>query len=226
MDHRESFQRYYDLAERVLPSSSLPARTVADYQRWTTLCSVSCLGVATVNQISDYYRQKKTTTRATVQGLVAEGAILSAEVEGWKDRAYLVPADLQLIDEIQVGAYQPDRTTFLSPFDDLIWDRQRLKDLFDFYYRIEMYTPAVERQYGYYVLPILHQGQLVGRLDAKADRKTKTFIVCAIYWSRVSLLPRNCWPESLAPCASSWLSTGVKRCVLKGLSPKTRVRCC
>jgi len=181
VDRRESFQRYYDLAERVLPDILAPQRTLADYQRWATLRSVSCLGAATVSQISDYYRQKKTATQGTVQALVAEGALLLAEVEGWKDKVYLLPADLKLIDEIQVGGVQSDRTIFLSPFDNLIWDRQRVEDLFDFYYRIEMYTPAAKRQYGYYVLPILHQGQLVGRLDPKADRKTKTLIVRAIY---------------------------------------------
>ncbi len=181
VDRREGFQRYYDLAERVLPEVPVPRRSLADYQRWATLRSASCLGVATVSQISDYYRQKKTATQATVCSLVAEDVLLPAEVESWKDKAYLVPADLKLIGDIQAGLYQPDLTTFLSPFDNLIWDRQRVEDLFDFYYRVEMYLPAAKRLYGYYVLPILHQGRLVGRLDPKADRKTKTLIVRAIY---------------------------------------------
>lgn len=181
VDRRESFQRYYDLAERVLPDIPTPQRTLADYQRWATLRSVSCLGVATANQISDYYRQKKTATRATVQTLAAEGVLLPVEVEGWKDSAYLVPADLELIDEIQAGAHESDLTTFLSPFDNLIWERKRVEDLFGFHYRVEMYTPAAKRRYGYYVLPILHRGRLVGRLDPKADRKTKTLIVRAIF---------------------------------------------
>ncbi len=181
VDRREGFQRYYDLAERVLPDVSVTQHTLADYQQWATLRSVSCLGVATVSQISDYYRQKKMVTQATVQSLAEEDVLLPAEVESWKDKAYLVPADLKLIGDIQAGLYQPDLTTFLSPFDNLIWDRQRVEDLFDFYYRVEMYLPAAKRRYGYYVLPILHQGQLVGRLDPKADRKTKTLIVRAIY---------------------------------------------
>ena len=74
-----------------------------------------------------------------------------------------------------------EKVTILSPFDNLTWDRQRLHDLFGFDYRIEMYTPAAQRQYGYYVLPILHRGRLVGRLDPKADRQAGTLIVRALY---------------------------------------------
>jgi uncharacterized protein YcaQ len=181
VDRREAFQRYYDLAERVLPGVPSPGRTRDEYQHWATLCSVSCLGVATVAQISDYYRQKKQSTRATVKALVAEGALLPADVDGWQDQAHFVPADLSLIKEIEAGMHQPELTTFLSPFDNLIWDRQRVEDLFGFFYRIETYTPAAKRQYGYYVLPILHRGRLVGRLDPKADRKAQTLIVRAIY---------------------------------------------
>jgi uncharacterized protein YcaQ len=182
VDRREGFQRYYDLAERVLPTSAHPPQhTLDDYHRWATLRSVSCMGVATAPQVSDYYRQKKPATRARVKALAAEGALLPVEVEGWKETAYLHPADLPLVDEIEAGVYQPTLTTFLSPFDNLTWDRQRLSDLFGFDYRIEMYTAAAQRQYGYYVLPILHCGRLVGRLDPKADRKAGTLIIRAIY---------------------------------------------
>jgi uncharacterized protein YcaQ len=182
VDRREGFQRYYDLAERVLPSSAEPPRyTLDDYHRWATLRSVSCMGAATARQVSDYYRQNKPATRTRVQALAAEGALLPVEVEGWTETAYLHPADLPLVEEIEAGAHQPTLTTFLSPFDNLTWDRQRLRDLFDFDYRSEMYTPAAQRQYGYYVLPILHRGRLVGRLDPKADRKANTLIVRAIY---------------------------------------------
>jgi uncharacterized protein YcaQ len=181
VDRREGFQRYYDLAERVLPVLPSPGQTVDSYKRWAALRSASCLGVATAAQISDYYRQKKQATRATVKALVVEDALLPVEVEGWQDQAYLVPADLPLLQEIEAGAYRPEVTTFLSPFDNLIWDRQRVEDLFGFYYRIETYTPAAKRQYGYYVLPILHRGRLVGRLDPKADRQTQSLIIRAIY---------------------------------------------
>ena len=182
VERRVNFQRYYDLAERVLPgSATLPVYTLDDWRRWATLRSVACLGAATAVQVSDYYRQGKPDTRATIELLVAEGRLVSVEVEGWEDTAYLDPADLPLVEELEAGTHRPGTTTFLSPFDNLIWDRQRVRDLFDFDYRAEMYQPVDKRQFGYYVLPILHRGQLVGRLDPKADRKEKTLVIRAIY---------------------------------------------
>jgi uncharacterized protein YcaQ len=182
VDRRVNFQRYYNLAERVLPvSAEPPLHSAEDCQRWAVLRSVARLGVATAAQISDYYRLKKPATRSIVRSLAAEGLIIPAEVEGWKEPAYLDPADLPLIEEIEAGGHQPALTAFLSPFDNLIWDRQRVRDLFSFDYRIEMYVPAAKRQYGYYVLPILHRGRLVGRLDPKADRKTDTLLIRALY---------------------------------------------
>jgi uncharacterized protein YcaQ len=182
VERRFNFQRFYDLAERVLPGSAAPlVYTVDDWRRWATLRSVSCLGVATAVQVSDYYRQGKPDTRAMIDALVAEARLAPADVEGWKDTAYLDPADLPLIEELETGTHRPTLTTFLAPFDNLIWDRQRVRDLFDFDYRAEMYQPVDKRQYGYYVLAILHQGKLVGRLDPKADREEETLVIRGIY---------------------------------------------
>jgi uncharacterized protein YcaQ len=142
---------------------------------------VACLGVGTAAHVSDYYRQHKPATRAALQALAEEGVVLPVEVEGWREPAYLHPADRPLLDEIEDGAHRPAVTAFLSPFDNLIWDRDRVRDLFGFDYRAEMYTPPAQREYGYYVLPILHRGRLVGRLDPKADRASRTLIVRAIY---------------------------------------------
>ncbi|HIE25739.1 TPA: winged helix-turn-helix domain-containing protein [Candidatus Poribacteria bacterium] len=182
VDRRVNFQCYYDLAERVLPASSdAPSKTVENWQRWATLRGVTCLGVATAEHVSDYYRQRKPAAQAMLEALAAEGAVVPVDVEGWKETAYLSTADLPLVEAIETGAHQPKLTTFLSPFDNLTWNRRRLRDLFGFDYRIEMYTPAPKRRYGYYVMPILHRGQLVGRLDPKADRQTGTMIVRSIY---------------------------------------------
>ena len=182
VDRRESFQRYYDLAERVLPASAnAPAWTMEEYQRWATLRGVGILGVATASHASDYYRLNKPSTRARLKSLAAEGVVLTVEVEGWKETAYLDPDDLPLVAEIKEGAHTSQVTTLLSPFDNLIWERDRTSELFGFDYRSEMYTPAAKRQYGYYVLPILHRGRLVGRLDPKAERKAKAMRIRALY---------------------------------------------
>jgi uncharacterized protein YcaQ len=182
VDRRENFQRYYDLAERVLPAGGgPPARTMADYRRWATLQGVGILGAATAPHVSDYYRLKKAPTRSMLQALAAEGRVLPVEVEGWKEEAYLDPVDLPLVERIEGGAHESTVTTLLSPFDNLIWDRARTSELFGFDYRAEMYTPAAQRQYGYYVLSILHRGRLVGRLDPKADRQANVMRVRAIY---------------------------------------------
>jgi uncharacterized protein YcaQ len=182
VDRRENFQRYYDLAERVLPASmDPPLGTMADWRCWAAARSISCMGVATAVQASDYYRQKKPVARTAIKTLVDEGALMPVEVEGWRDLAYMHPSDLSLVEEIESGSHQPVRTAFLSPFDNLIWDRTRVSDLFGFDYKAEMYQPVAKRKYGYYVLPILHRGRLVGRLDPKADRKAKTLIVRAVY---------------------------------------------
>ena len=166
----------------MLPASAEPpSLSLDDWQRWAALQSVSRFGVATVAHASDYYRQSKPSARDALKTLAEEGAVIPVEVEGWKHTAYLDPSDLPLVEEIQAGGLQPEITTFLSPFDNLIWERERVRELFGFDYRIEMYTPAAQRRFGYYVLPILHRSRLVGRLDPKADRKTKTMIVKAIY---------------------------------------------
>jgi uncharacterized protein YcaQ len=202
VDRRVNFQRYSDLAERVLPASTQPSTsTVADWQRFAALRSVACLGVATARHVSEYYYQKKPGARAAVESLAAEGAVVPVGVEGWKDTAYVVPVDLPLIEEIDARRAQPALTAFLSPFNNLIWDRQRVRDLFGFDYASEMYQPAAKRVHGYYVMPILHQGRLVGRLDPKVDRKTNTMIIRAIY-----LEPGQALTDDLAAGISGALS--------------------
>jgi uncharacterized protein YcaQ len=220
VDRRENFQRYYDLAERVLPASADPPQhTLGDYHRWASLRAVSCLGVATAPHVSDYYRQKKPATRARIEALAAEGALVPVDVEGWKEIAYLHPADLSLLDEIEAGQHRSTLTVFLSPFDNLIWDRQRVDDLFGFDYRSEMYQPVAKRTYGYYVLPILHQGRLVGRLDPKADRQAGTLIVRALYLEPGQALTGELVVAVAAALAEFVAFHGLERLVIERSEP-------
>jgi uncharacterized protein YcaQ len=158
------FARLYDLIERVVPADVLakPAVPEAEARRQLVLLAASALGVATVSDLCDYYRISPVKSKAVVAELVADGSLLPVEVDGWRKPALLHP-----------GAATPRRVTgraLLSPFDSLVWFRERTERLFDFNYRIEIYTPKPKRVYGYYVLPFLLDGQLVGRVDLKADR--------------------------------------------------------
>ncbi len=168
---RERFQRVYDLRERVLPSwddRQLPSREEADRQ--LALKAIRALGITTARWVADYYRTPKPATLRLVHELAAEGAITPARVEGWKETAYIHPDNTALALRAADDALPATYTTLLSPFDPLIWDRNRARQLFGFDYALECYVPAPKRRWGYYVLPILRRDRLVGRLDAKAHR--------------------------------------------------------
>lgn len=147
--------------------------------------------------------------------LAASGALLVTSIEGIKGDAYVHPANARLIAAVASGLRVPERTTLLSPFDPVVWDRRRGEELFDFLYRIECYTPAEKRQYGYFSLPILHRGALVGRLDAKAHRKDEVFEVRALH-----LQPGVTPNEELAAA----LACALKECAAWHRTPKVIIR--
>jgi uncharacterized protein YcaQ len=179
---RQSFQRVYDLRERVNPTwddARLPPRAQAD--RALVLDSVRALGVTTTRWVADYYRMPRATTPRLVEELASEGKLLRARVDEWKDDAFIHPDNAELAERAASGTLRSTLTTLLSPFDPLVWDRARASAFFGFDYRIECYTPAPKRRYGYYVLPVLRRGELVARLDAKAHRQKGEFEVKALY---------------------------------------------
>ena len=182
VSHRVKFQRYYDLTERVLSGRNLTLnKTFADYQRWAVERGLRHLGIATSNHVADYYRLYKRVSADILKDMMGTGEVLPVEVEGWKDRAYIHRDNLEIMQDVQSGLHEPKMTLFLSPFDNLFWDRDRDLMLWDFHYRIEVYTPKSKRIYGYYVMPILHGCELVGRIDPKVDRKRKRLIFNALY---------------------------------------------
>lgn len=179
---RERFQRIYDLRERVLPDwedSRAPELHLA--RRALALTAVRALGATPARWVADYFRTKKPDTLRIIAELAAEGALLTARVAGWDDPVYLHPDHLSLAEAAAAGELASTVTTLLTPFDPVVWDRRRALELFGFDYRIECYTPAPKRQYGYFTLPILHRGALVGRLDPKAHRSDGVFEVKALY---------------------------------------------
>ena len=180
---RESFQRVYDLRERVLPSWD-DAQT-PDYPaavRELVFKAIKALGVANNTWAANYFYIKKSESAAAIEQLLAEGAIFPVFVEGVKGGPFFVHADnAELLELALAGQLPATHTTILSPFDPLISDRGRARDLFDFDYSIECYKPAPKRKYGYFVLPILHHGRIVGRMDAKAWRKEGRLQVIRLY---------------------------------------------
>jgi len=161
-----SFERVYDLPERVLPRGvlSAPAPAAADAQRALLAAAARALGVGTLADLADYFRIPLRAAAARVAELVEAGVLRRVGVEGWREAAYCPRA---------VRVRRPERAhaTLLSPFDSLIWERRRTRRLFGFDYRIEVYTPEPRRRYGYYVLPLLLGDALVARLDLRAERR-------------------------------------------------------
>ena len=173
---RHNFQRIYDLAERVHPlwhDSQMPA--MDETRRQLALKAVRALGVCKGAWIADYYRTK--APRIDPERLVDNGELLRAQVAGWEEPVYIHPDHAALAQRAAAGELTASVTTLLSPFDPIVWDRRRALELFGFDYRLECYTPAAKRRYGYFTLPILRRGALVGRVDAKAHRSTGVFEV-------------------------------------------------
>ena len=179
---RERFQRVYDLRERILPGwSDDEAPPLEIVRREQAIQATRALGVATARWLPDYFRLPKAGIADLLESLVDAGTLVRAEIEGVAEPAYVHVDNVRIAERAVRGEVASTVTTPLSPFDPIVWDRERLKALFGMDYRIECYTPAPKRKYGYFCLPILHRGALVGRMDAKAHRKEGVFEVRALY---------------------------------------------
>jgi len=163
---RNGFERLYDIPERVIPADvlALPAPSEKDAIRQLLDLSARAHGVGTEIDLRDYFRLPIQETRAALAELVADGVLIPVTIEGWKQQAYL-HHDAKI-------PRKAGGTALLSPFDPMVWARSRAERLFAFHYRIEIYTPAPKRQFGYYVLPLLHHDRIVGRVCLKADRQS------------------------------------------------------
>ncbi|MBN8727929.1 MAG: YcaQ family DNA glycosylase [Xanthomonadales bacterium] len=178
---RERFQRVYDLSERVLANAGVQAGMATPTGEDFTAAAVRALGITQARWINDYFRHGPRLKDADLDLCVEAGELLRVEVGGWERPAYVHPDHAERLAAAAAGRLRATHTTLLSPFDPVVWDRERATAMFGFDYRLECYTPAPKRRYGYYVLPILHRGRLVGRLDAKAHRAEGVFEVKALY---------------------------------------------
>ncbi len=172
---RNGFERVYDLTERALPSRiiDLPTPTEADAQRELVRIGARAMGVATAADLRDYFRLPLADARERIAELVEAGELTPVSIKGWRQPAYLT-----------AGVRTPRRVTgaaLLSPFDNLIWTRDRTERLFGVKVRLEIYTPAHKRAHGYYVLPFLEDEAITARVDLKADRKGGTLLVQAAW---------------------------------------------
>ena len=169
------FARIYDTPERVLPEDVLNAPTPSEHDARKQLLVRSAIaqGVATASDLADYYRQKPATVKPLIAELVEEGELRTVAVDGWTEKAF--------IHRVAKLPKQLHATALLSPFDSLVWCRPRNERLFNFHYRIEIYTPKEKRKFGYYVLPFMMNGEMVGRVDLKADRANSKLLVHSVH---------------------------------------------
>ena len=172
------FARVYDTPERVLPEKILqmPTLSETDARKDLLVRAMRAQGVATLRDLADYYRQKPAVVKPLASELVEQGVLREVAVDGWQDKAY-VHRDMKLPKRLFA-------TALLSPFDSLVWCRPRNERLFNFHYRIEIYTPKEKRKFGYYVLPFMMNGHMVGRVDLKADRENSKLLVQSVHTER------------------------------------------
>lgn len=169
------FARMYYAPHDVIPTDilNLPTPTEEEARRELVLLATQSLGVGTVADLADYHRQTPKKIRDIVTDLIDDKELQPVRIEGWRETAYMLPKT-KAPKEIHARA-------LLSPFDSLVWCRPRLERLFNFHYRIEIYTPAAKRVYGYYVLPFLVGDEMVARVDLKADRKENSLLVLGAF---------------------------------------------
>jgi uncharacterized protein YcaQ len=184
---RTKFKRIYALPEQVLPSKLMenpPSKSEA--QKQLLVKSAASHGIGSQKDLADYFRLRSSELTNLLHELVEEGRLLKAQVDGWQVDAYVSP-------QANLSATAHRATTVLSPFDPVCWNRDRTSRIFGFDYKIEIYVPEPKRQFGYYSLPLLHNGDLIARLDLKSNRQENTLQVKSAWAedARVSKFPTS-----------------------------------
>ncbi|MEM8485257.1 MAG: crosslink repair DNA glycosylase YcaQ family protein [Bacteroidota bacterium] len=175
---RRYFRRIYDLSERVFPETETVTRA-AYHDSWLFI-GLKGNGIATEKHLENYFtapKLKAPERRAIIDRNLKAGRIVEVQIDDRKDRCFMLPEHVDQLNALD----DPTGTTLVCPFDSFLWQRKRAEALLDFHYRIEIYVPQKKRQFGYYVLPILHDGKLVGRLDPKLHRDKALLEIKSIY---------------------------------------------
>jgi uncharacterized protein YcaQ len=192
---RTRFERTYGLTEQVMPAALLDQQVSRhDAMRQLMSLAARAHGIGTLNDLADYYRLKKTSVATVLDELVEDGELVPVTVRGWEKVGRPLQAYLHR------DARTPRRieaTALLSPFDPVVWERERALRMFDFHYRIEIYTPAPKRIYGYYTLPVLVDDRIIGRIDLKSDRQNRVLRVQSA-WKEADAGP------AAAPSPGAW----------------------
>lgn len=178
IDSRVSFRKQFDLAERVYPAE-VKAASLKDYHDSWLRIGLRGNGFASESHLKNYWTAPSLNAeerREVIQRNLRKKAIVAVQVEGCKETYYVLPEHLEA-----PALPAPTGTIFICPFDSLLWQRQRAEDLLGFRYRIEIYVPESKRQFGYYVLPTLHNGVFAGRFDAKLHRDESRLEVKAVF---------------------------------------------
>ena len=198
---RMHFRKRFDLAERVMPEAvALEPLTREGFRRWHLHRSLRALGAATDADLRMYFTYPRIATadrRRALRAALDAGEVVEVEVEGGRDRWVALAEDLPALAAAGRRRRPAAGTTLLSPFDSFLWHRDRVRRLFGYGYKLEVYTPGHARSHGYYSLPIIHDGQLVGRLDPKTHRDQKRLEVKAVHFE-------PWFARGEAPPAASW----------------------
>lgn len=209
---RERFERRYALAEEMLPAEALRTVSRADAQRELIAQAARSLGVATLADLADYHRLKTGEARTAVQSLEEAGTLIPVTVQSWVDSKG-APLPSWVHAEAKLPArLAPD--ALLTPFDPVVWFRPRAERLFNFHYRIEIYTPKEKRQFGYYCLPLMVGGKLAGRIDLKADRSARELLVQAAWQEQGASARTAEAAQALLARAAGW--QGLERVRVSG----------
>ena len=203
---RRNFQRVYDLTHRVMPDwddeRDLVSQTEAEIIMLDN--SARSQGIFREQWLADYYRLKRPALAAWREARAEQQQIIAVHVEKLGN-LWLHDDLLPLLERALAGKLTATHSAVLSPFDPVVWDRKRAEQLFDFSYRLECYTPAPKRQYGYFVLPLLHRGQLVGRMDAKMHRQTGILEVISL-WLQEGIKPTTMLQKGLRQAITDFAS--------------------